>query len=279
MNDVVAVGVFDGVHCGHCQILKGAKRVITFSIHPRAVLAPASAPLAICSLEKRLRLIRASGIEDIQVLDIVNHPELLEMDREAFVRDYLCGATVRCGVNWRFGHRAAGTPFWLRDRGYPVEIVQSALYAGESVSSSRIRAAVSAGEMSAADAMLGRKFKMEGLVFSGKGLARTQGWATVNLQPRPENTVCPPLGVYATELLGCKAVMSWGVAPTMAEKAWKKPVMELHFLDRLPEIEPNANMEVEFRHFIRPEQKFSSLSALSEQIKQDIVAAKAYLGC
>ena len=269
----LAVGFFDGVHLGHQAILKGAAAALTFRNHPLTVLAPEKAPRLIMSVEERVAAIRACGVRDVEVLDFT--PELAEMSAEEFA-EFLNKRRgrrfpfVRCGANWRFGKGGAGDAAFLRERGFEVEVVPYAEYKGERVSSSRIRAALERGEIEDANAMLGRKFKVQGSRFKGKGLGGEIGYPTINLELSTLNLELP-FGVYEVEVEGTKAIANYGLAPTMGDRAWNSPVLEIHILHSTPTppTYTSDSTEVEFVRFIRPERKFDSVEDLQRQIAVD----------
>ena len=277
----LAVGFFDGVHLGHQAILKGADAALTFRNHPLSVLAPERAPRLIMSVEERVAAIKACGVKHVEMLDFT--PELAEMSAEEFV-DFLVKrkgfrfSSLRCGANWRFGKGGAGDAEFLRSRGFAVEVVPYAEYKGERVSSSRIRAALERGEIEDANAMLGRKFEVQGLKFKGKGLGTKIGYPTLNLRiPERESCECGESsrivlrrGVYEVELGGLKGIANYGTAPTMGDKAWRKNVLEVHLLEDSPDsLDSRSALVVSFCRFLRPERKFDSIDDLKRQIAAD----------
>ena len=248
----VAVGFFDGVHLGHQAILKGAEAALTFRSHPLAVLSPERAPRLLMDVGERLAAIRACGLKEVVALDFT--PE--------FAR------------NWRFGRGGAADATWLRAHGYSVEVIPAVEYRGEAVSSTRIRAALERGEVEDACAMLGRPFEVRGEVFAGKGEGSRLGYPTVNLKPSSLN-IRLPLGVYAVEIGGVRAVANYGLAPTFGERAWEEPVVEVHFLRQVPDVQGGGFAGVKLLRFLRPERRFDSLDALKAQIARDCAAALA----
>jgi len=262
-QESVAVGFFDGVHLGHQAILRGATTAITFRSHPLSVLAPECAPRLIMSLDDRLAAIRACGVREVVALDFTE--ALAHESPEDFMERL--GSRVRCGENWRFGAKGAGDAKFLRAHGVEVEVVPYAVYDGERVSSTRIRTALENGRIADANAMLGRPFAVTGAVFGGKGEGRTLGFPTVNL--RPEMTIRLPLGVYAVEVGDRRAIANYGVAPTMGERAWDAPCLEVHFVDG-SRVQEFKGSRVQFLDFIRPERKFGSKEELARQIAADI---------
>lgn len=267
----VAVGFFDGVHLGHQAILRGADFALTFARHPLSVLAPEKAPRLVMGLDARIAAIRDCGVMDVVALDFT--PELAATSPEDFAARHLVGADgrplrVRCGENWRFGRDGSGDAGWLRARGFDVVVVPYAVYGGAPVSSSRIRAALAAGEVEDANAMLGRPLRAFGAPFPGKGLGRAIGFPTLNLRLAPPAPAVP-LGVYEVRVGGRRGVANYGVAPTMGEQRWHEPVLEVHFpgLDAAPKAD--APVAVDFVRFVRPERKFASVDELREQIARD----------
>ena len=240
----VAVGFFDGVHLGHQSILKGAEAALTFRNHPLAVLSPDRAPRLLMDAEERFAAIRACGVGEVVALNFT--PEFARLSPEEFLAT--AGITrkvkVRCGDNWRFGRGGAADATWLRAHGYSVEVIPAVEYRGEAVSSTRIRAALERGEVEDAGAMLG----------------------SLNIRL--------PLGVYAVEAGGVRAVANYGFAPTFGERAWEEPVVEVHFLRKAPDKRGDF-AEVKLLRFLRPERKFESPDVLKAQIARDCAAALA----
>lgn len=275
----LAVGFFDGVHLGHRAILKGADAALTFRNHPLSVLAPGIAPRLIMTCEERIAAIRACGVKDVTVLDFT--PELAGMPAEDFVRRHLAVSgsrlplSVRCGENWRFGRGGVGNADFLRRLGFAVQVVPYAEYRGERISSSRVRAALESGEIEEANAMMGRSFRISGVRFPGKGVGREIGYPTVNLgipafgsdEGGGTRRIDLRRGVYEVEVDGVRAIANYGCAPTMGEKAWKTPILEIHFLSDPPG--SCSEVVVGFLRFIRPERTFASVRDLQRQIAAD----------
>ena len=271
----LAVGFFDGVHLGHQAILKGASAALTFRNHPLAVLAPGKAPRLIMTCEERVAAIKACGVGEVTVLDFT--PELAEMSADEFVREYLLASKerkgaqrIRCGENWRFGKGGEGNAEWLRTKGIDVEVASYVEYKGERISSSRIRRCLENGEIEDANVMLGRKFQVSGSRFQGKGLGGRIGYPTLNLKLETLNLNLP-LGVYEVEVEGWKAIANYGLAPTMGDRAWASPILEVHLLDNrtIEQSEQSNNPIISFVRFIRPEKKFDSIDDLKRQIAAD----------
>lgn len=273
----IAVGFFDGVHLGHQAILKGADAALTFENHPLSILAPDRAPRLIMSWEERAKAIMALGIK---VTALEFDANLAARSPEAFL-ELLRGLAapfplaVRCGANWRFGKNGAGDADWLRAHGVPVTIVPYVDYRGEAVSSTRIRRALAAGELKAVEAMLGKAYALCARKVRGKGLGRTLGFATVNFELLSPGLQLPPYGVYAARVAGAPAIANFGFAPTLGERAWARPILEVHFLGGAGAPAMAEVAAIELKEFIRPERKFANLSELSAQISADIAKLNA----
>lgn len=245
----VTVGVYDGVHLGHRHVLAQLRSlaearglqtvVVTFDPHPAAVVAPERAPLSLCSFERRLELLAATGIDRCVVVGF--DPARSSQDPAAFVQavlvDELRAAAVVVGENFRFGHRRAGDVGLLRDLsaagGY--EVVPVALDAadGEPISSTRIRGLLAAGDVAHAARLLGRPHELEGTVVRGDGRGRVIGFPTANLSVAAGFCV-PEVGIYAgtwTRGTGRRypAAISVGRRPTFYEDA--DVLVEAHLVD------------------------------------------------
>ena len=259
----VAIGFFDGVHLGHRAILQGVDEVITFSRHPLSFFRSAKAPILLMTLKERIAAIsEASMGAKVTVLDFDEN--LSEMSAEDFATTYLDGSIVRCGLDWRFGKGALGSPDFLEKRGFKVERVLDAEMASEKISSSRIRRVLSEGRIEEASKMLASPYRVTGDIVSGKGEGSKLGFATVNL--RVPNL---PLkkGVYEVFADGRQAIANYGLAPTMGFDAWQEAMLEVHFLSG-EGVEAEV-LEVEFIRFIREEKTFASKEELVKQIKKD----------
>ena len=265
----LAVGFFDGVHIGHQCILAHADAALTFTNHPATVFAPSRAPRLLMTVEERLAAISAQGVGRVVACDFTR--ALAAQSPGAFAdslrRDFPDLDGVFCGPNWTFGAGGTGTADTLRALGFNVTVVPFAVWRGEPVSSTRIRAALGEGDVSAAAAMLGRPFAASGRIIPGKGAGRTIGFPTLNVAPALGDL---PLarGVYAVDTPIGRGLANWGVAPTMGDRAWPEPVLEVHLL-AVPPAPPPATLRVAFMAFIRPEIAFASVAELRNQIVRD----------
>lgn len=278
----LAVGFFDGVHLGHRRILARADAALTFRDHPAAVFAPARAPALLMTSQTRLSTIRAAlsahteerTAESVRALDFT--AELAAQSPAEFAgwlrASYPGLEKILCGANWTFGAGGAGTPEFLRTRGFQVEVVPFAECGGVPVSSTRIRSAVAEGRLDLAAELLGRPWALEGELASGKGIGRELGYPTLNVHP-VAGLVLPPHGVYAVETSFGAGVANFGLAPTMGEQAWKAPVLEVHLLEKGADLPASGMFTVGLKRFLRTERTFASVEELRTQIAHDIAAA------
>ena len=294
----VAVGFFDGVHCGHRAILDttracasemdGQAWVLTFDTHPLRILNPAVAPPLLTSNTHKLRLLERCGMDGCLLLPFTR--ETADTEAEDFVAALARAAPplrrIVAGRNWRFGHGGRGDPtllrHLLRGTGVDVTVMRPRVWKGETISSTRIRSAVQRGSLDETAAMLGRPYSVYGTVTGGIGLGRRLGYPTANLDVH--NEVLPPYGIYAARAILHRSraqrcvggVVSFGTRPTLGRRAGREPTCELHVLD-FEENLYGCDVEVFFVHKLRDEQRFSSHRALAAQIGRDVAAARAVL--
>ena len=271
----VAVGFFDGVHLGHQRILAGADAVLTFRNHPISVLDPSCAPALLMDADERIALLKTVGAKkprEVHAVKVTRRfARMSPADFVAYLRrEFPRLEKIHCGGNWRFGADGAGTAKTLKDFGIPVKVSRYARCGDCEISSTRIRAALSDGEVELANAMLGRRFSVKGTVVRGKGVGCRMGAPTINLE-----VVSPlKLGVYVVDTPYGRGVANYGVAPTMGERAWAFPVLEVHLLDGDVPVNGIETINVEFLGFLRPERRFKSVKALCRQISADVKAAR-----
>lgn len=291
----LAIGFFDGVHLGHQQIIRqtiadarqheGIALVVTFDCHPNTVVAPARVPPLIYSLPQKLRAIESPGAHTLLLIHF--DKPFSEQPGEAFVRALvrdLGGIQSLCvGSNFVFGHKRGGNVELLKKLGQELKFTVHGMAAvsldGETVSSTRVREAISAGDLDAASQMLGRAYSLAGTVIRGDRLGHQIGFPTANLDA--SGRALPPNGVYAVhaEIFGpnkpssCRGVLNIGLRPTIADKNPQRRV-EVHLLNYQGELY-EKEIELTFVERLRDEKKFPSLDALREQIGRDIQEAQA----
>jgi riboflavin kinase/FMN adenylyltransferase len=287
---VAAIGNFDGVHLGHQEILAsvveearktGSRAVaITFDPHPAQCLRPEKAPKLLTPLMERLRLLTETGVDAVLVLHF--DAALAALQPSEFVRKILIDAlgvrSVHEGQNFRFGHGAAAGVAELAAMGaglgFTVCLHQPVCVRGLQVSSSAIRALISAGDMRRARWLLGRPFGVISTQARGRGIGAKLLVPTVNLAAY--EGLLPAFGVYVTRLRiagrNFQSVTNVGNRPTFGEPSF---AVESHILDFEPlEMNEETPVELEFLLRLRGEIKFPSPEALKEQIFSDISRAK-----
>lgn len=286
----VAIGVFDGAHLGHQQVIRqtladarqqeGVPVVITFDRHPNAVVAPDRVPPMLYSLPQKLRAIESLGIANTLLLhfDRAFSQQTGEQFIRALARDFGQLHSVCVGADFSFGHKRSGNVALLKQLGAELNFTVHGLAAvaldAETVSSTRIREAVRTGDLAAASQMLGREYAIAGLVIRGDQLGRKLGFPTANLDVT--GLVLPPNGVYAVHARVAgrehRGALNLGFRPTLASPT-PRLQCEVHLLDFAEEIY-GAELELTFAAKLRDEQKFPDVEALKSQIGRDLAAAR-----
>ncbi len=289
----LAIGVFDGVHIGHHAVIQracddarnggGQAVVVTFDPHPVRVLRPDHAPRVMTSTQHKAKLLRVLGIEHLLLIHF--DEGFAATPPEQFIRALADAASplreICVGHQWSFGKGRAGNLDLLKtlgdELGFDEVGVAAVKIDGHIVSSTLIRGLVQGGDLKTAARYLGRPFSILGTVVHGDQIGRRMGFPTANLSAHGEQF--PPNGVYAVEafrgenrLLG---VVNIGVRPTIANASGER-ILELHVFDFAEDIY-GEEIEVVFREFLRPEQKFDGLDALQAQLHRDVAAARAIL--
>ena len=274
----VAVGEFDGVHLGHREVIRGSDTVLTFEPHPLQIVRPEAAPKLLTSFPVKRDLIAKLGVDELVVVPF--DERFAAQSPGDFIDQILVrklNAThVSVGENFRFGHRASGDPATLaRDGRFETRIVPLVEVDGEIVSSSHIRALIQAGEVDAAERMLGAPFQLRGEVVRGDGRGRELGFPTANLIP-DEALVCPGHGIYVAHADGICAAVNVGVRPTFG--TGRGVLIEAYLLDRDLDLYGQI-LHVEFLKRLRGERRFPSVEALVEQMREDVRQARTVCGC
>lgn len=288
---VLTIGAFDGVHLGHRHLIGAVvararstglqSAAITFDPHPDTIIHPERRRLYLTSLEERIELIDSLGVDILIVLPFTR--ELMGQTAQEFMA-HICGALAlrELWIGWDFalGRKREGNVIRLRELGhgfgYTVHPVEPLLIGGEPVSSSRIRAALAAGDLPVVKPLLGRPFSVRGPVVEGDKRGRTIGFPTANIHV-DELHMLPADGVYvsqarfAGQLHG--AVTNVGVRPTFEGS---RRTVEAYLLDFTGELYGEI-LQLVFLHRLRGEQRFGGISELVEQIGRDTAAARAWL--
>jgi riboflavin kinase/FMN adenylyltransferase len=290
----LACGVFDGLHRGHQSIVNtvlaqaaatdAAPVIITFSPHPMSVVRPDKQPRLLFAEDHRLRLLRSSQAAATVVIPFTS--AMAQVPPVEFVEQHLLASDVKItaicvGTDWRFGHRAQGDTTLLAELGarlgFAVLAVPKLEAGGAPISSTRIRQAVNAGNLAAAEGLLGRRFSIAGYVAHGKGMgAEVMGCPTANIVL--DDHICPPNGIYAAEALlypldegesaeRLQGAVYVGRSPTVSDE--QPLTLEIHCFDFNRNIY-GRKLEVAFISRVREDRIFGSIAALREQIARDL---------
>jgi riboflavin kinase/FMN adenylyltransferase len=292
-HGVATIGNFDGVHLGHRRILETVVRraeetgkpsvALTFEPHPLAVLRPDRAPRRLQTLRQKEEAIQELGIQHLLVIPFTRDFSLTEP--EDFVRDFLGErlglSELLLGRHFAFGRGKRGDLALLQrmggECGFAASDVEEVLHEGEPISSTRIRDAVSRGDVRSAGAMLGRPYALDGIVSRGDRIGHRLGYPTINLAP--ENELPPADGVYVTTIeirsFGRRfdSVTNIGRRPTVYEDF--ATTIETYVLDFSSDVY-GEHIRVAFLERLREERVFPSTMALTEQIGRDIEETRKF---
>ena len=286
----LAIGVFDGVHLGHRQIIRqtvsdarahdAVALVVTFDRHPNSVVAPDKVPPQIFSRSQKIRAIESLGADAL--LEIPFDKNFSEKSGGDFIRELARDLgrifSICVGADFVFGRKRSGDVALLKtlgaELGFQVHGHAAVALDGQLVSSTRIRAAIRAGNLDAASQMLGRPYAICGKILTGDKLGRQLGFPTANLDVT--NLVLPPNGVYAARAdfggQSYRAALNVGTRPTVAAQPELR--VEAHLLDFSGDLY-GAELELEIGAKLREERRFGSAAELREQIARDVAAVRA----
>lgn len=281
----VTIGVFDGVHTGHQSVIRhcvqeaadaGLRSIaLTFDPNPIEVLRPDHAPTRLCTVERRVALIRRLGVDEVEVLSFDRR--MSEVTAEAFVQqvliDQLHARRIVIGQGFRFGHKARGTAQTITAAGLVVD--EYPLIGGQcTISSTQVRAVLAEGDVVSAAEMLGRPHGVEGTVIAGMRRGRDLGFPTANIAVH-RLTAVPADGVYAgvaeVDAQRHLAAISVGTNPTFGPGGRS---LEAHLLD----VDQNLygrRMRVDFIARLRPTVTFASTAELVSQMHEDVARTRA----
>ena len=286
MKKVVAIGIFDGVHAGHQQIIATAKHkgdvtVMTFDPHPTSVFAPERTPTQLINIKDRIELLKKVGASAVDVVNF--NKDFSQLTPDQFIEDILIGRFsaehVVIGENFNFGYKAQGTPKYLTEvgpkYGFGVSIVKLQEDRGSTISSSRIRNLIIDGEIERANELLTRNFYLKGPVIHGEKRGREIGYPTANIGLTPLATI-PADGVYAGWLSVGEnrwtAAISIGTNPTFPGVRGRQ--VEAYALDQVGLDLYDQEGKIEFGYRLRDTLKFDGLAPLLEQMKKDCDQAR-----
>lgn len=288
---VVALGNFDGLHRGHLRLVEEVRRsaaeqgatpvAMIFDPHPARVLRPDKAPPLLMTLEQRTEAFGRAGLAGLAVVRFTR--ELSRWEPELFVEtvlvDWLRASEVWVGENFVFGRDRSGTFSLLRSLGerlgFRAEKIDPVRYKDFVVSSTRVRHLIAEGRVGEAGALLGHHYFIDGAVVHGDGRGRDLGYPTANLQT--ENELLPAHGIYATLVrvgdTWRTSVSSLGVRPTIGDGPL---TIETHLLDAGAGLDLyGQTVRLAFVEWLRPEERFDGLEALTAQIARDCDEARS----
>ena len=294
-SPVITVGTFDGVHVGHQKILNkirtiannnnGETALLTFDPHPRKVLFNSSNSLKLINtLDEKINLLSNYGLDHLII-----HPFNKDFSRitpTSYVRDLLVNqlnvATLVIGYNHQFGRNREGDITLLHELSEVYNFNVQEINAEEineiKVSSTKIREALSMGDILQANNYLGHDFTLSGEVIEGNKIGRSIGFPTANISIKDEEKIIPANGVYAVKVKlndQCfNGMMNIGNRPTIEET--NKSSIEVHIFDFSENIY-GLEIEIVFKAHIRKEEKFSDIDTLKKQLINDQKAALGLL--
>ena len=290
-DSFITIGVFDGVHLGHKQLISQLKElarqqdshsiVITFRQHPQEILTPGSPPPFLTDINEKTCLLQKEGVDAVIALSFT--PELSRLSAREFVtllQNKLKMKGLVVGPDFALGRNHEGDIAALRrlgsELGFSVTVIPPLMKNGEVVSSTAIRDALAGGDMEKVRHLLGRPFKLHGRVIHGKGRGTGLGFPTVNLDILPYQAI-PADGVYAT--LACvedkifDSVTNVGRNPTFGNNERTIESFLLDFRNNLYDHE----VRIDFLRQLRGEITFDSAEDLKKQIAEDILQARRIL--
>jgi len=287
----VTIGVFDGVHRGHQHLagvlLEHAKAeglatvALTFNPHPRTVLRPGTAVTYLTSLEERVELLQALGLDSVGVLAFTS--ELAQLSAEDFLSLLVEEMEMRLlvvGPDFALGRNRVGTIGVMRQigerLGFRVEVAPLLAEADEKVGSSAIRQALAEGNIGRVGRLLGRPFSLRGPVVAGDRRGRTLGFPTANIAIGLDRAL-PAYGIYVTRAYmrenSYESCTSIGIRPTFDVEP--RPIVETYILD-FDEDVYRQEMRIDLLHRLRGEQRFASAEELIAQMRRDIEDTRAW---
>ncbi len=290
MSKVLAIGIFDGVHAGHQQIIASAKHhgevtIITFDPHPVSVVAPDRTPSQLMPLADRIKFLKAAGATSVEVIKFTK--EFSQLTADQFIEDILVGRFavehVVIGENFNFGFKAQGTPEYLSQvgpkYGFGVTVVKLEENRGSTISSTRIRSLIIDGQIERANELLIRNFYITGPVVHGEKRGREIGYPTANIGLETLTTI-PADGVYAGWLTVGEdrwaAAISIGTNPTFPGVRGRQ--VEAYALDQIGLDLYDKEAKLEFGFRLRDTVKFDGLDPLLVQMKKDCDQARELTG-
>ncbi|MCK0131935.1 bifunctional riboflavin kinase/FAD synthetase [Flavobacteriaceae bacterium F08102] len=290
LQSIATIGTFDGVHIGHQEIIKNLVEqtepgisqsvILTFFPHPRMILQDGNSIKMLSTLDEKIQLLENLGLDCLIIEPFTK--EFSRLTARDFVRNILVDRLklkkLIIGYDHQFGRNREGNFEQLQEFGaiynFDVAEIPAQDIKNIAVSSTKIRNALSKGEIEKATKYLGHPYQLSGKVIKGKGLGRKYNYPTINIEPKEDYKLIPKEGVYiVTTTLHNQliyGIMNIGLRPTVDGQY---QTIEVHLLD-INENLYGQTVEITFHVRLRDEQKFESIEALFEQIKQDEFQAR-----
>jgi riboflavin kinase/FMN adenylyltransferase len=293
-KSVITLGTFDGLHLGHQQIVNevieksnqidGRNFLVTFEPHPRKVIPGRNDVKLLSTLDEKIEILENLGLKNLFVVNFTM--EFSKQSPEEFVKKYLIEgiglSEIVIGYDHHFGKGRDGDFELLQNMGdkynFTVTLISEYSVEGETISSTKIRNALLAGDVVKAGKMLGRNYSFKGTVVRGDGRGRKLGFPTANLSVDSEDKLIPAKGIYAAECVVENekhyGLLSLGSRPTFHDDG--RIVPEFYIFDFDRDIY-DEEMKVEMVEKIRDEEKFNSVEDLVNQMKNDEVVGRKIL--
>lgn len=282
---IAAIGFFDGIHKGHRAVIEKAvmlakeegkeSAVITFHPHPSVVLKKPSKPvLYITAQDEKVELIEQMGVDRLYIITFNEH--LSRLAPEEFIEQFIVQLHIThlvAGFDFTFGFKGAGNMHNIDEMAkgkFSTTTVEKQQYAGEKISSTRIRKCLATGEVDKVIPLLGRPYQTTGKVIEGDKRGRKLGFPTANLQTDDEKLL-PKQGVYAVKVMYDQkyyfGMANLGVKPTFV-KGQTKPQVEVYIFDFDHNIY-GETLVIEWHQYIRAEKKFNGIEEIVTQLQDD----------
>jgi riboflavin kinase / FMN adenylyltransferase len=276
----LTIGSFDGVHLGHQEVIRrtvaaasaeqAQPALITFEPHPRCVLDPANCPQSITTLQEKLALLEAAGVEQAIVLRFDR--ALASLSPQEFVDRVAATMDVRrwvVGFDFAFGRQRQGNADWLRSHGFGAEVVPPFKVGDKELHSSDVRRLITSGDIEEANRLLGREYSMAGPVEAGDKVGRQLGFPTANIGIEP-NKLVPAFGAYAGRASAPEgdfiAALSVGYRPTFGGTQLRVEAFLLDFEGDLYQ----QRLELRFVKYLHADIRFASTDELVAQLRRDV---------
>ena len=286
---VVTLGKFDGIHLGHQKLLEMVKQKAQEYSAQSAAFTFDHIPLSLCpSVNQHFITTNAERRRVMEAAEmdlLIEYPfteKLMNSEPEDFIREVIVGKLKACcvvvGTDYCFGKERKGNAHLIEELGskygYETVILEKEKFEERDISSTYVREELRVGHMETVNMLLGRPYSITGIIARGRQLGRTIDLPTINIYP-PMSKLLPPNGVYASATLmegrSLYGVTNVGTKPTVNQT----PEVSVEtFLFDFHEDVYGKEVEVQLKHFQRPEMKFEDIESLKKQMNSDAAFAK-----